>query len=108
MKNICIDIDLAIANPPYIPTAIYENLPCEIKSFEPKLALCGGEDGLNYIFSIIKEAPLYLKEKGWLLIENHFDQAKEVTKIFLDHGFNSVKVINDFSGIGRFTIGRYK
>ena len=50
----------------------------------------------------------YLKEKGWLLIENHFDQGDKVKKLFLENRFTSVEVLKDFSGIGRFTIGRYK
>ena len=101
-------IDLAIANPPYIPKDFYEKLPLGVKNFEPKIALFGGEDGLDHIRQIIQYAPFYLREKGWLLIENHFDQATKVKKLFLKNGFINVKVLKDFSGIGRFTIGRYK
>ena len=71
-------IDLAISNPPYIPKNTYEKLPKEVKNFEPKIALLGGEDGLKHISEIIKKAPLYLKEKGWLILENHFDQGEKV------------------------------
>ena len=101
-------IDLAIANPPYIPQDTYKNLPIEVKKFEPKIALLGGEDGLDHIKEIVQEAPLFLKEKGWLLIENHFDQGNKVKNLFLENGFTSVKVLKDYSGIGRFTIGRCK
>ena len=102
------ELDLVIANPPYIPIEVYKNLPKEVKDFEPKIALLGGEDGLVHIKEIIKYAPLYLKEKGWLLIENHFDQGTRVKQLFLDNGFIAVEVLKDFAGIGRFTIGRYK
>ena len=102
------EIDLAIANPPYIPQETYNKLPKEVKSFEPEIALLGGEDGLIHIKEIVQNAPLYLKDKGWLLIENHFDQGGRVKKIFLENRFTSVKVLKDFSGTGRFTIGRYK
>ena len=101
-------IDLAIANPPYIPNDVYKQLPIEVKNFEPKIALLGGEDGLDHIKEIIKFAPCYLKEKGWLLIENHYDQGSRVKLLFLEHGFTEVRVLKDLSGIGRFTIGRYK
>ena len=101
-------IDLAIANPPYIPQNIYKKLPLGVKNFEPKNALFGGEDGLDHITEIIQQAPSYLKDKGWLLIENHFDQGARVKKLFLENKFTSVKVLKDFSKIGRFTIGRYK
>ena len=66
-------LDLAISNPPYIPKDTYEKLPKEVKNFEPKVALLGGEDGLKHIRKIIQKAPLFLKEKGWLILENHFD-----------------------------------
>tara|TARA_Y100000994_G_C15678107_1_gene436640 strand:+ start:174 stop:1049 length:876 start_codon:yes stop_codon:yes gene_type:complete len=102
------EIDLAIANPPYIPEETYEKLPLEVKNFEPKSSLLGGEDGLDHIKEIVQHAPSYLKEKGCLLIENHFDQGERVKQLFLENRFTEVKVLKDFSGIGRFTIGRYK
>ena len=101
-------IDLAISNPPYIPKDTYEKLPKEVKSFEPKIALLGGEDGLKHIRQIIEEAPLFLKEKGWLILENHFDQGKKVRQLLIQNKFTSVEILNDLSGVGRFTIGRYK
>ena len=102
------EIDLAVANPPYIPKDTYELLPIEVKNFEPKNALLGGEEGLDHINEIVQQAPTYLKHRGWLFIENHFDQGDRVKKLFLENRFTSVKVLKDFSGIGRFTIGRYK
>jgi len=100
--------DLAISNPPYIPKDTYERLPKEVKNFEPKIALLGGEDGLKHIREIIQKAPSFLKEKGWLILENHFDQGEKVKKLLLKNKFTSIETVNDFSGIGRFTIGRYK
>ena len=101
-------LDLAISNPPYIPTNIYEKLPKEVKNFEPKIALLGGEDGLKHIREIIQKAPLFLKDKGWLILENHFDQGEKVKQILIKNRFTSVEIVKDLSGIGRFTIGRYK
>ena len=107
LENLKGKLDFVVSNPPYIPNEIYEKLPKEVKNFEPKIALLGGKDGLTHIREIIQQAPLYLKEKGWLIIENHFDQGAKVIKLFLENKFTSVKVIKDLSGIGRFTIGRY-
>ena len=101
-------LDLAISNPPYIPKDTYEKLPKEVKNFEPKVALLGGEDGLKHIRAIIQKAPLFLKEKGWLILENHFDQGEKVKQLLLKNKFTSIEIVNDLSGIGRFTIGRYK
>ena len=101
-------IDLAISNPPYIPKDTYEKLPKEVKNFEPKVALLGGEDGLEHIRKIIQKAPLFLKENGWLILENHFDQGEKVKQLLLKNQFTSIEIVKDHSGIGRFTIGRYK
>ncbi len=101
-------LDLVISNPPYIPRDTYEKLPKEVKNFEPKVALLGGEDGLRHIRQIIKQAPLFLKEKGWLILENHFDQSEKVKQILIKNKFTSIEIVKDLSGIGRFTIGRYK
>jgi len=101
-------LDLAISNPPYIPKDTYEKLPKEVKNFEPKLALLGGQDGLKHISEIIQKAPLFLKEKGWLILENHYDQSEKVKQLLIKNNFTSIEIVKDLSGIGRFTIGRYK
>ena len=101
-------LDLAISNPPYIPKDTYEKLPKEVKNFEPKVALLGGEDGLKHIREIIKKAPFFLKEKGWIILENHHDQGEKVKQLLIKNKFTSIDIVKDFSGIGRFTIGRYK
>ena len=97
-----------ISNPPYIPKNTYEKLPKGIKNFEPEIALLGGEDGLKHISEIIQKAPFFLKEKGWLILENHFDQGEKVKQLLLKNKFTSTEIVSDLSGIGRFTIGRYK
>ena len=101
-------LDLVISNPPYVPKDTYEKLPKEVKNFEPKVALLGGEDGLKHIREIIQKAPLFLREKGWLILENHFDQGEKVKQLLIKNQFTSIEIVKDFSGIGRFTIGRYK
>ena len=101
-------LDLVISNPPYIPNDTYEKLTKEVKNFEPKIALIGGEDGLKHIREIIQKAPLFLKEKGWLILENHFDQGEKVKQLLIKNKFKLVEIVNDLSGVGRFTIGRYK
>ena len=108
LENFKGKLDLAISNPPYIPKDTYEKLPKEVKNFEPKVALLGGEDGLKHIREIIQKAPIFLKEKGWLILENHFDQGEKVKQLFIENKFTSIEIVKDLSGIGRFTIGRYK
>ena len=101
-------IDIAISNPPYIPLKTYQNLSIAVKNHEPERALNGGDDGLVHIREIIKEAPHYLKRGGWLLLENHFDQAQKVKTLMFNNGFECIEIIKDLYGIGRFTLGRYK
>ena len=108
LENFKGKLDLAISNPPYIPKDTYEKLPKEVKNFEPKVALYGGKDGLNHIREIIQKAPLFLKEKGWLILENHFDQGEKVKQLLIKNKFTSIEIVKDLTGIGRFTIGRYK
>ena len=108
LENFKGKLDLAISNPPYIPKDTYEKLPKEVKNFEPKVALLGGEDGLKHIREIIQKAPIFLKEKGWLILENHFDQGEKVKQLLIKNKFTSIEIVKDLSGIGRFTIGRYK
>lgn len=60
--------DIIISNPPYVPTLEMQNLPKEYH-WEPSLALEAGNDGLDIVKRILKEAPNYLTENGLLLVE---------------------------------------
>ena len=108
LKQYAGKIDIAVSNPPYIPLEVYQNLSASVKNYEPKKALTGGDDGLSHIREIIKEAPKFLKKNGWLILENHFDQAQKVKTLMLNNGLDDIEIIKDFYGVGRFTVGRYK
>lgn len=73
--------DLIVVNPPYIASAEIEKLAIEIRDFEPRNALDGGEDGLRDIRCIIDAAPPYLKPGGRLMIEIGWDQKSAVSKL---------------------------
>jgi len=72
-------LDFAISNPPYIPRDTYEKLPKEVKNFEPKVALFGGEDGLKHIREIIQKAPLFLKMKFAISLTNFIAEGEYST-----------------------------
>ncbi len=94
--------DLILSNPPYIPTSDFMKLPPEIRDFEPRDALHGGEDGLEIIAPIISNAPHYLRNGGWLLFEVGEGQWKKVFRLIERTGqFNPPSVIKDYSGIER-------
>jgi len=61
--------DLIVSNPPYVSTEEYEDLPPEVRSYEPRLALDGREGGFYFIREIIERSPDFLNPWGWLLLE---------------------------------------
>jgi release factor glutamine methyltransferase len=74
----CQQFDLVLSNPPYIPSGAIQQLPPEIRLFEPLVALDGGREGLDAIAAIVAEAHGCLKPGGVLLLEIGFDQREAV------------------------------
>ena len=91
--------DMIISNPPYIKSGDIDGLQKEIKNFEPRLALDGGADGLDFYRRIIKDAPEHLNKNGKLLLECGKDQAREIMEFLKD--FESVEIIKDYEGVER-------
>ena len=100
-ENVDGKFDVIVSNPPYIKTSDLDGLEKEL-SFEPKIALDGGEDGLKYYRVIAKNAKDYLKENGKLFLEIGFDQKEPLIDLFGD--FSSVEVIKDLSGNDRILV----
>jgi release factor glutamine methyltransferase len=98
--------DLIVSNPPYIPTADLAALQPEVREFEPKGALDGGADGLDFYRLIIPAAPEYLNPGGWLMVEVGMGQAEAVKGIFADAGFAEVFTVKDPGNIERVVGGR--
>ena len=61
--------DLIISNPPYIPSHEIDSLMPEVKNYEPRLALDGGEDGMNFYRLILSQARRILKPEGFIIFE---------------------------------------
>jgi len=96
-------VDLIVSNPPYIPTADIETLQSEVRDFEPRSALDGGEDGLKYIRQIIKEAPNHLNPQGRLMLEFGFGQAPAIRE-YAQRYFKHSQVLADYSNLERYLI----
>ena len=79
--------DLIVSNPPYIKKNDLKNLECDIKYYEPKIALDGGNDGLDVIKKVIYKTKHILKIKGMLALEIGNEQYKKVSKILLRNNF---------------------
>ena len=94
--------DMIVSNPPYIRTNMIALLQDEIKNFEPREALDGGRDGLDYYRRIVKEAPDYLKKEGFLFFEIGHDQGEDLRKMLHDDGrYTPAEVIRDLPGRDR-------
>ncbi len=94
--------DLIVANPPYIRL----DDPClrdKAMSYEPRLALVGGVDGLDAIRTIVTSSKRHLKTGGWLILEHGFDQAKIVETLMQQVEFSQIKTFQDLAGLDRVT-----
>lgn len=79
--------DIIISNPPYIPSAEIKNLQNEVAIFEPKIALDGGLDGLDFYRNIANKSSQFLEKNGSIFLEIGYDQEQDVTKIFNINNF---------------------
>jgi release factor glutamine methyltransferase len=94
-----------VSNPPYIPSSQIAQLQPEVANHEPRLALDGGDDGLNNIRYLIKTAPEYLVSGGIWLIELMVGQADLVVALLKQQGeYKDIKVFRDLAGIERFVL----
>jgi release factor glutamine methyltransferase len=100
--------DLIVSNPPYIPANEIDNLQPEL-SYEPRIALNGGRDGLDFYRRIIKESPLYLKQGGFLILEMGYNQCSAIKELFKSaKRFEIIEVVKDYQDIDRVIVLRSK
>jgi release factor glutamine methyltransferase len=99
---------MIISNPPYIASAEIDDLQPEI-SYEPRIALDGGRDGLDFYRRIIAESPKYLKEGGYLIMEIGFGQKDRIKNIFQkSENFEIIEVVRDYSSIERVIVAKVR
>jgi release factor glutamine methyltransferase len=89
------DFDLILCNPPYIPTGVWDGLDHSVRDYEPRLALDGGEDGLDFYRAITSGWKSALRPGGKLVFEVGYDQASAVTMIMEEQGFEEVHSFQD-------------
>jgi len=94
-----------VANLPYIPTAVLETLQPEVREFEPRQALDGGEDGLDLVRRLATDALAALAPHFGLYLEVGYDQAEATAAILRAAGFVDVEVRQDHAGIPRMVRG---
>lgn len=98
--------DIIISNPPYIKSEDIFSLDEEVKKYDPRIALDGGEDGLDFYRSIVKDAPLHLCKGGYLMFELGIDQSKEVEAMMKNCGYQEIEIVKDYNKIERIIYGR--
>lgn len=97
--------DIIVSNPPYIRQEEIETLMPEVRDHEPRLALDGGRDGLDFYRRIVAESPDYLNGGGRLYLEIGCDQGDAVQELLIQRGFREVNVACDYAGLDRVVSG---
>lgn len=99
------EFQCVVCNPPYIPRGDMEALERSVKDFEPYLALCGGEDGLDFYRAIAHSWRSALAENGRIYFEVGFGQADRVLRLMRGEGFGDLEILPDTRGISRVVYG---
>jgi release factor glutamine methyltransferase len=94
--------DMIVSNPPYIPTAEIEGLMPEVSRYEPRLALDGGSDGLDFYRRLAAGCAARLRPDGALFLEIGAGQGGAVSNLFRAAGsYGSIEVAKDLAGLER-------
>lgn len=101
--------DLIVSNPPYIKNGDIQNIQPEVRDYEPRMALDGGLEGLDFYKRIIEGASDYLSPDGWLAVEVGEGQADAVADMIKSIGiFEPASTVKDIAGIERVVKTRHK
>ncbi len=95
------NFDVIVSNPPYIRSRDMRTLPRDVREYEPRQALDGGDSGLDFYERISDKARQYLVDGGGLFFEIGADQAKEVSEQLQRFNWQGIRVINDLAGKAR-------
>ena len=99
------DFDVIACNPPYIPTGDIAELDVSVRDYEPRSALDGGADGLDFYRAIAAQWGAALRLGGALLFEVGIGQAGDVGAILAQNQFEQIQTFQDTQGIGRVVEG---
>jgi len=95
--------DLVVANLPYVPAETWDQLPIDVREYEPRLALDGGKNGLVIVERLIKEVVRVL-QKGSVILEIGVDQNESGSRYLETHGFHVSRCRRDLAGIPRIVV----
>ncbi len=97
--------EMIVSNPPYICSDVIETLTEEVRLHEPRAALDGGKDGLDFYRRMAAECPKHLCGGGMLFLEIGYDQGGAVSALLEEAGFKGVMVVQDYVGLDRVVYG---
>jgi release factor glutamine methyltransferase len=97
--------DVITANPPYIASSEIAGLMPDVRDFEPRGALDGGPDGLDFVRRIVCGAPAFLDPGGVLAMEIGAGEAPAVRALFEEQGYGEIRVDRDYGKIERVVSG---
>ncbi len=100
--------DVIVSNPPYIPSAVIEELEPEVRDHEPRRALDGTADGLYFYRILAEECAKHLTPGGHVYFEIGYDQGMAVKELLDNHGFKDTRVIQDLAGKDRVVCGAWQ
>ncbi len=95
-------VDVIVSNPPYVARAVCETLDPRVRDYEPRLALDGGERGLDFYDRYLGDAVNLLKPGGAVFFEIGEDQGEAIRGLMTDYGFAQIAVEKDFAGHDRY------
>ena len=96
---------MIISNPPYIESDVIDTLSIEVREHEPKMALDGGSDGLDFYRIIAEDASSHLRSGGVLVLEIGAEQAGSVKRLLMKNkAWDNIRKIQDLAGLDRAII----
>lgn len=100
--------NVIVSNPPYVPSAVIEELEPEVRDHEPRGALDGTADGLYFYRILAEECAKHLTPGGHVYFEIGYDQGMAVKELLDNHGFKDTRVIQDLAGKDRVVCGAWQ
>ncbi len=100
-------VDLVASNPPYVPSDEILSLQREVRDFEPRMALTGGAEGIDFYRRLVAEGARILRPGGWLIMELGIRQMEPV-QAMMDTGWRERRIIDDLAGLPRVLAARFQ
>ena len=100
------DMDFVVSNPPYVGFDEADKVQKSVRDFEPRVAVFAGEQGLDVIGPLMRQAHTVLKARGWLAVEIGYSMQDAVTNLLSPTMWDEVRVVPDLQGIPRVVAAR--